>query len=106
MEDFKAYIVKAIEQECGVEFFKVCVSADEPVSVTRENFIMASRYADPCFDGEDFEKVAEGIEAYDEHFSEMAKYHEENNGQDTFNYYLEKICGYKVTPITYDFEYE
>jgi hypothetical protein len=45
-------------------------------------------------------------EEYDEHFEEMLNFREQTNGEETFNYYIEKVCGWKIEPLEFDFTYE
>lgn len=94
------YIVKAYEEELGSNYFSVTVPEGTSKEEVYKNFEMAAKYAQYFLD----EDPAE----YDEHFEDMAKYRESDNGMYTFNHYLEEYCGYKVEEITgnYDFWYE
>lgn len=92
------YIVKAYEEELGSELFMVIVPEGTDGVEVYQNFEMAQRYA-TVYAGDDANE-------YNEHFEDMLKFREESNGIDTFNYYLEEYCGYKVKPFRYDFEYE
>lgn len=94
------YIVKAYEEELGSNYFSVEVPEGTNEEEVYKNFEMAAKYSGWFID--------EDPEDYDEHFEDMAEYRESDNGMYTFNHYLEKYCGYKVTEITddYDFWYE
>ena len=94
------YIVKSYEEELGSELIIVTVPDNVSKEEVFRNFEMASKYANLRY-VEDEER-----NDYDEHFDEMADYREENNGEDTFNYYLKEYCGYGVEYLRHDFEFE
>lgn len=92
------YIVKAYEEELGENYFLVTVPEGTEEDDILNNFEMAKKYANV-----DYEDNPDG---YDEHFEEMVTFREGDNGMSTFNYYLEKHCGYKVEDFVYDFCYK
>ena len=94
------FIVKAFEEELGTEYFLVKVPKGTDESEVYKNFAMAAKYATVNCSDEPSE--------YDEHFEDMVECREDCNGTDTFNYYLEEYCGYKVseTKGNWDFQYE
>lgn len=92
------YIVKAYEEELGSERFIVTVPNGTSRTEVFEKFLMAEKYATVCSN--------DNADEYDEHFEDMLRYREDSNGVDTFNYYLEEYCGYKVESFVCDFEYE
>ena len=94
------YIVKSYEEEIGAELFVITVPEGTPENEVYKNLEMASKYATvSVYDDND-------DNYYDEHFEDMVAFRNDTNGIETFNYYLEEYCGYKVTELTYDFEYE
>lgn len=92
------YIVEAFEVTIGYEYYTVTVPKGTAENEVHKNFKMASKYA--------WVRNDDDPEDYDEHFKEMVEFRENANGQDTFNYYLEHICGYKVAELRGDFRYE
>lgn len=92
------YIVRAYEEELGSALFVVIVPERTDEEEVYKNFKMAEKYASVDY--------YDNPNEYDEHFEDMLKHREEDNGMYTFNYYLEEYCGYKVEAFTYDFEYE
>lgn len=97
-ETCKEIIVKSVEEECPDAYWRVKV----PLYVMEENIKarlnMAAKYSviTDCDNEEDF----------DEHFEEMLNFRENSNGEETFNYYIEKVCGWKIEPLKIDFSYE
>lgn len=92
------YIVKAYEEELGIELFIITVPEGTDEKEVYKNFEMAEKYA-TIYDGDNADE-------YDEHFEDMVAFKEDSNGMYTFNYYLEQYCGYKVEELVYDFKYE
>ena len=92
------FIIKSMEEECEDCYWKVTV----PDYVSKENvmekFKMAAKYSTitDCDTEED----------YDENFEEMLNFREQSNGECTFNYYIENVCGWKIEPLNFDFVYE
>lgn len=93
------YIIKSYEEELGAESFMVTVPEGTPESEVYNNLVMAEKYATVSI----YDDKEDG---YDEHFEDMLEFRQDTNGIETFNYYLEEYCGYKVETFTYDFEYE
>ena len=92
------YIVKAWECELGEKYFIVTVPENTSEDNVWKNFEMARKYASVT--------VYSNPEDYDKHFDDMLDCKEFCNGYYTFNYYLEKHCGYKVDSMLADYEYE
>lgn len=94
------YIVKTYEEELGNEYFIVTVPNGTDEDEVYKNLEMAEKYVHVDFD--------DNPDDYDEHFEDMVECREDCNGTETFNYYLEEHCGYKVEDVTdnYDFWYE
>lgn len=93
------YIVKAYEEELGAEWFMITVPQGTPGIKVYNNLAMAEKYSTVSI----YDDKEDG---YDEHFEDMLEFRQDTNGTETFNYYLEEYCGYKVEKITCDFEYE
>lgn len=97
-ESYKKIIVKSMEEELEDKYWQIKV----PLYVTEENLKtkleMATKYSiiTDCDTEED----------YDEHFEEMLNIREQSNGEETFNYYIEKVCGWEIKPLKVDFSYE
>lgn len=95
---YKEIIIKSKEEELPDAYWRIKV----PLYVTEENLKakleMAAKYSliTDCDTEED----------YDEHFEEMLNVRENNNGADTFNYYIQNVCRWNIEPLKFDFEYE
>ena len=95
----KVYRVRSIEEELGDMYFEVTAPQGVSDSEVTDAFLMASKYASPCFDDDSVR------EEYDEYFDEMLKYRYGSNGLNTFKEYLERK-GYKVREMFFDFTFE
>ena len=98
MENYKEIIIKSMEEECEDAYWKVKVPAYVSEENLKAKLEMAAKYSviTDCDEEEDF----------DEHFEEMLNFREQSNGEQTFNYYIEKVCGWKIEPLNVDFVYE
>ena len=95
---YKEIIIKSMEEELGEEYWKIKVPtyvSEERINAKLE---MAAKYSviTDCDNEED----------YDEHFEEMLNVREQGNGEETFNYYIEKVGGWEIKPLKCDFVYE
>lgn len=96
------YFVKAWQEDESDDFYVVEVPNGTNQDVVHKNLRMASMYV-AIFNGYDGNR-----EEYDSHYEEIVNLRTEKLdwcGVDVFNYYLEKICGYKVKKIECDFSY-
>ena len=99
----KEYIIKSFEPVYGYEFFIVKVSGNFKEEDVYVNLKMAKKYSlinYETFTGEFYK------EDYDDNYDEMFEFCKQNHGQNIFNYYLEKFCGYEIVQIKEDFCYE
>lgn len=94
------YIVKSSESTIGDEYYVVTVPNGTTKEEVMSKFTMAAKYASESFD--DLENESE----YDEHFNDMLELRKTACGQTAFNDYLKSFCGFEVTELNYDFEYE
>lgn len=103
------YVVKRTEEELGDFFFKVIVPKEEIHYKVMKNFEMAAKYAQVSFCDWELMEPEEAEREYDEYFEEMGSIRNICNGDEVFEYYLTRFCGYQVVqfeePIT-DFAYE
>lgn len=91
------YIVKAYEEECGIELF--VVSSDKTKEETMEILKMAARYSTV----DDFLEIEEGIKEYDEYYETIIN--NCNCGLHKFEQYVE-LKGLEIETLNYDFEFE
>lgn len=120
------YIVKAFEEECGTDFYKVTVPSCVSNAEVMEAFMNAEKYVKnsgyfsdkigyECEIGyeemEDMQEndVAEyvrlGKQVFDEHFEQMLDI-EIAHRLEIFQYYIRDCKGWKIEPLIYDFEFE
>ena len=95
----RTYTAKRTDEEWGDCYFTVTVPNSISEKEVLEKLTMAAKYSHvvildlACADKEEY---ADELTEYDEYFDEMVAYRESSNGDDTFVYYLTKICGYEV----------
>jgi hypothetical protein len=97
-ENYKELIIKSKEEECPDGYWRVRVPAYVTEESLKAKLEMAAKYSTIT--------DCDTEEEYDEHFEEMFNFREQTNGEETFNYYIEKVCGWKIEPLEFDFTYE
>ena len=91
------YIVKAFEDDCGIDLYTVY--SDKTKEDTMEILEMASRYAVVDTDLE----IDEGIKEYDEYYEEIVN--NDECGLYKFEQYVE-LRGLKIELLKFDFDFE
>ncbi len=109
----RKYIIESKEEALGSELFEISVCSEETEEQIRQNFKIASLFADWSLT--DFETFEDAVEQYPilsniskETFEDCVFERKNGNGQDGFNSYIEK-CGYEVSNLSSlspDFTYE
>ena len=95
---YKEVIVKSVEEECYEAYWLIKVPVHVSEEGLKEKLEMAAKYSTISDCDEE--------EGYDEHFEEMLNFREQSNGEQTFNHYIKKVCGYDIEPLKIDFVYE
>lgn len=98
MSTYKEIIIKSKEEQLPDRYWKVKVPAYVSEETLKAKLEMAAKYS--VITDVDTE------EDFDEHFEEMLNIRENGNGEDAFNYYIEKVCGWDIETLKFDFEYE
>ena len=93
----KKYIVKAFEEECGIDLY--IVYSDKTKGETMEILEMASRYSTV----DAYLEIDEGVKEYDEYYEEIIN--NDECGLYKFEQYV-KLRGLKTELLKFDFEFE
>lgn len=98
MLTYKEIIIKSKEEQLLDAYWKVKVPTYVSKEALKAKLEMAAKYS--------VITDMDTKEDFDEHFEEMLNVRENGNGEETFNYYIEKVCGWEIETLKFDFEYE
>lgn len=100
----KEIIIKSIEEECGVDLYKLYVPNDIKDEELKKALDMASNYASADADILDEEDA--NYYKLDEHWEKVYQAWGNCNGIDRFFGYLNVVYGWEYKDLTYDYEFE
>lgn len=97
-------IIKSMEEECGVDLYKLFIPSHINSEDLSKILDMASNYASASADIYDEDDAKDyGL---DEHWEEVYQAWGNCNGIDRFFGYLNVVYGWEYKDITYDYEFE
>lgn len=100
----KTYIIKAVEEELGAEFFAVTVPKNVSSETVENAFEMGVKYANMCPDAIDLNNP-DDVAEYDECLEEMLEIRSRTNGMEAFQEYM-IMLGFKPKALMPDFTFE